>query len=773
MSAKRTPKTPKPKPVAPSVPLDVNGKPRPQPSDYDGGFEQFRQAVCKAFVAACVSGPLFRTDATKLSDTFLHALPEQLRQHYTCRHCVHFFERYGGLVTIDDAGHLHTAVWPDDQSVPVTFDPVVRLLRQQVESAKVVGAFVTSEAALGAATTGPWTHLSLEVPPSCCYHNVLKTSDQREAELLEDMGMLTRGLAEFNQVVVGKALALLRSGGLERPEKGEPMADWLLHLQDRLARRPPSNVKENLLWAAVAAAPTGFCHVRSSVLGTLLQDVLAGSSLVSTQRSWAAKVDPSKYMRAQVAPAAGNLKQAEGVIQKMEAAGSLRRRYATRADVQETVWSRRCEVCDSTSLCDADQHLSHGRSGPVFGHIVPKAKPRANVQDLPAVKMTLDKFRRIMLPTADRIEWLVPEVPSQFAALVTAADPAAPPILQWDHVERRNQTSIYSAQSAACFWNLTANHWAPVSFIAQMPYHWAGNSAPNHKEGLLLALEGCRDAARTAGGGFLSEFLLGDLRPVRTSLDAYARAAKVEGVELSEASGLALMRTEDVAGAAPSDGSDTDVILVIDESGSMTSKLRQINAQGEKIRVRLGQDMPKAMVKVIRFGSSAVWSGPWSARDMPPQRFGSDRGMTSLYRTIVLATSAALIAQRPTLIYVLTDGEATDSDLKPQAHAQVSRATASGLVTFVGVGPSGAATFFRDCGLTGNVRSWDGNSTKDLDAVTDEVASGISAYARARSSGATSVDNFFGAPTSGFGAGVRLRVTSGSSRQEVVLDRWD
>ncbi|TXH56157.1 MAG: hypothetical protein E6Q97_07010 [Desulfurellales bacterium] len=72
----------------------------------------------------------------------------------------------------------------------------------------------------------------------------------------------------------------------------------------------------------------------------------------------------------------------------------------------------------------------------------------------------------------------------------------------------------------------------------------------------------------------------------------------------------------------------------------------------------------------------------------------------------------------------------------------------------------------------GCVRFWSGHS-RDLDQVTSEVSAGLRAYSLARAAGRTSIDDFFTAPTSGFGDGVRLRVTSGGQRQVVVLDRWD
>ena len=54
---------------------------------------------------------LFTTDAADLFATFLANLPPDQRQHHTCQACRHFVERFGDLVTIDEAGHTTPAMW--------------------------------------------------------------------------------------------------------------------------------------------------------------------------------------------------------------------------------------------------------------------------------------------------------------------------------------------------------------------------------------------------------------------------------------------------------------------------------------------------------------------------------------------------------------------------------------------------------------------------------------------------------------------------------------
>ena len=78
----------------------------------------------------------------------------------------------------------------------------------------------------------------------------------------------------------------------------------------------------------------------------------------------------------------------------------------------------------------------------VFAHLAPTATPPATLA-APPVTLTWEKFVRTVLPTAARIEAQTPATPERFVALVTASDPAAPPILQWDVETNRNPFSWY------------------------------------------------------------------------------------------------------------------------------------------------------------------------------------------------------------------------------------------------------------------------------------------------------------------------------------------
>ncbi len=401
------------------------------------GTEEFDEfpgllAALRCRFAAHAEGPLFFTAATELWACFLENLPPALRQIYTCSACRHFVERFGSLVSVDDTGLLTSALWAD--GAPSGFDRAFTALAERVTAAAIEGVLVPATRVLGTPASPPtaegkvWTHFSVEVPR--VHAHPLLGASQVAAERREDQRMLTRGLDEFPAELVERALALLTSGTLYRSEKCVGVATWLLGLHRELAAAPSPRRREALIWRAAATAPAGFAHVRSGMIGTLLEDLASGLDAAAIKRRFDEKMAPGQYMRAQVAPAAGNIAQAEKAIAGLKAAGALDRRYARLADVPTFLWRPRAPE-------------PAGPPGSVFGHLTPKSKAPAAKLGLPTQTMTWEKFARTVLPDALSIEAQTPASPERFMALVTAANPDAPPILQWDTDDRRNPVSWY------------------------------------------------------------------------------------------------------------------------------------------------------------------------------------------------------------------------------------------------------------------------------------------------------------------------------------------
>lgn len=480
--------------------------------------------------------PFFRTATKNLYRAYLRGFAVAERQSHTCNACRHFIEKYGSLVSVLPDGTKTSVFW--GQHAPEPYRKSVAAMAKLVEEAPIEDVFLSSDRRWGAQTDRDparncyWSHFLVDNP--AVFEHPLLSADQRMAERREEYGMLERGLSEFSYVTVDTAVTLLQSEDLYRGEKILGVAEWLQGVQQSLGRRINADRRANLLWAAVASAPAGFCHVKASMIGSLLEDIQRGLPIAIVKRRFAEKMDPLKYQRAQVPPKAGNVAQAEVVVEKLRAAGALDRRFAKLEDIQK-IWTPR-----PLKPARRVAHLATTRG--IFASLAAQV-PSTRIQDAGAspVPMTWEKFARTVLPTAESIECYVPHT-ANFIALVTASNPHSTPILQWDREDERNTVSwyVYNGKSQAYRWNLQGGSWCKVNAVSTLPSSWGSNPPPNHGRGAILILDGARDLHHTASGGFFTEMLKSEFHGVRSTLEAYMLKAPIDGKTEASACGIDL-----------------------------------------------------------------------------------------------------------------------------------------------------------------------------------------------------------------------------------------
>ena len=481
------------------------------------------------------SKPLFTTNANAamngsfgLFPVYLTSLPESERQHHTCAACRRFVESFGDLVEISEDGKTRSALW-DLPDVPEPYTRPIQLMNEIACHAKVTGVFVSSEKVYGNPITGQWTHFSATPEPSAVYASATKTSSQLSAEKTQDYLTVLTALKEFPPGAVDQAVAILQSDALYRSEKCLGVAEWLQQLHRLQGSTHNSRERNNILWRAVAKAPAGFCHPRSSVIGTLLEDIIAGLPFETISRRFSDKMHPLQYQRPQSAPSDGNIAQAESVIAKLQAAGALRRRYAMIEDLQ-TIWL-------------PNRPEREVPTDGVFAHLRGKSKPPSGIE-IPEQAMTWVKFCDTVLPSAKQIHYRVPLARGHYSALVTAADPDSPPVIQWDVPGARNPLSwyVYHGGSAPSEWNLAYGSFTEVNAITLQPSMWNGG---NEHQGaaVFFILEGAHDSrAKTCGLGLFPEFLKSELHGIRATIEAFSRNGVIEGAESASACGLRIQK---------------------------------------------------------------------------------------------------------------------------------------------------------------------------------------------------------------------------------------
>jgi hypothetical protein len=266
------------------------------------------------------------------------------------------------------------------------------------------------------------------------------------------------------------------------------------------------------------------------MIGTLLEDLVAGLPFEKLKARFDSKMHPLQYLRPQAAPTAGNIAQAEKIVAALGSAGALARRFARLCDVRP-MWTPRVEPEEGLP-----------RTG-VFAHLTPRSSERVADSLAPPTVMTWVKFASSVLPTADAIELLIPTGKSAFMAMVTAVDPTSPPLLQWDRDERRNPVSsyMYVNGSEARQWNLQAGKYQPVTAVVSSPWMW-DETRPfaHHGGGVCLVLAGARDTTHERGGGMFPEWLKSEYHGVRATLEAHFRSAPIAGRDDAEVCGMSL-----------------------------------------------------------------------------------------------------------------------------------------------------------------------------------------------------------------------------------------
>lgn len=472
--------------------------------------------------------PLFRVDVPDLWEHYLDCFSEREKQFHNCSACRRFIRDAGGLVTIFPDGSQRTAFWdPDD--APDTYRLSVAAVAQAVASSRVVSPYKTSQRVIGTPHTGDWQHMALHVPATAQFFHDARvlTAKQRMAEMREDFKSVSRALAEFSITTMDTARSLLQSDALYRSEKVLGAAEWLFNLQTvyRVAKSPAR--KANLVWLAIAQAPQAYCHPRSSMIGTLLEDLEAGRTFPDVAARFKAKMHPLVYQRPQAPPSTGNIRASEQLVAKLGVAPSLRRRYA-RLDELDTLWTTKPVAPELVPL--------H-----VFGGVAAKdAKPKVPLT-IGAAHITWRKFAETILPTADAISLYVPAL-AAFAAFTTASDPNAPPILQWDGEEQRNPVDWYqfAGGSLPSQWNMKEGAWVTVNALSHLPTQWHRRELFKHfGQGVLFVLEGCRQK-ESPGLCLFAESLKGELHTARKTFEAYSKSNALEGAESASACGVLL-----------------------------------------------------------------------------------------------------------------------------------------------------------------------------------------------------------------------------------------
>lgn len=509
-------------------------------SEDEHGYHELERLIAQRI--ADTKGPLFTTDVDP--DTlwleYLLGIHSDHRHHYSCHACRRFIQTYGSLVQLGDAGNVRTSmIW--GVNVPQFFLPSVVQCSNLVSKTRVTGVFLSSDPIWGTPSnqtkTGTvWSHLHGHNPSIFKYPT--KTASQIMADKREDYGTLQRGLQDYPIDAVRQAVRVLDADALDRSEKTLGIAKWLLALHEQIADvKGPK--RDNIIWLVVATAPPGFCHVRSTMISTLLDDIIAGLDFDTISARWAKKMHPLAYQRPQTLKA-GHIEAGNKIVTQLKSAGALERRFARLNEIAK-LWEPKpaAETVADKILTRLERFAEEIKAKP-FDHLKPKP-PEAKPLDLPPVKLTWLRFRAEVLPNALSMELQAPSH-GGYIALIGPTNALAPLLFQWPNPFCHY---VYPAGSSAQHWSLVPNAWVKVNAITTNPAHWYDAPLSHHQESAIFILDGCKDTRTTVGNALFPETLRNEYREIRHAIEVYSQRAELGGRSEASACGIALQKGQD------------------------------------------------------------------------------------------------------------------------------------------------------------------------------------------------------------------------------------
>lgn len=469
-----------------------------------------------------IKEPLFKVSTEGLWGSYLNSFTSSAHmQEHNCRCCKNFIDNYGGLVYITASGNLKSLLW-DNPSEYGDFNQIFDRLNSIVTGRPIISTFISDSVNLGHKMTAYWEHFHLNVV-NTPYINTDRTlnSGQIMAKSIQDIQTLETALTRYKKPIIEKVVTLLRSGSIPGAHLVIGMAEWYLDLHTRLAS-VKGRAKSNLKWAAVASAPPGFIGMQSSVLATLIDDVVNGDTLEEVIKKYQTKTNGINYQRPQTNPGAQNVKRAEELIEKLGYSESLKRRYARLSDLR-LHWS------------PIPVKTSQAPSGGVFSDVPTRGRtsePQVTRLNADPVTMTFNRFSKRILPTAKSIKVKTPFV-GNYSALVTAVDSSAPNLLQWSNTV---SWYVYNGGSRARNWGLMDKAYTEVTGITLQPNMW-NNECPHQGESVFFLLKNARDN-NDPGLALFPSLIRSELHEVRKTIEAFSKNKKIERLTSGEAAGL-------------------------------------------------------------------------------------------------------------------------------------------------------------------------------------------------------------------------------------------
>lgn len=396
-------------------------------------FVKFNQAIQKQFKEMQKSAELFRVEADRdaIWDQYLAGFPEgtnpmyRERTEHDCNCCKNFIRDIGDLVAIVD-GRTQT-IWDitlNDDCYQVVADKMAEYVRTLPirnvyrHYTKNVGTPFNHQQTADAGVI-KWEHFNVVLPSAMVISGDNDSIQRKLGDFRTNQEVLKRSLEELSLDAIEIVSDLIDQNAIYRGQEHGPIVKKLREYKRAYAKLKSVRQKELFLWEK-SAQLGGAGRFRNTVIGTLIDDLSAGTDLDTAVRKFEQKVAPTNYKRPTALITKGMVKKAEETVEKLGIEPALHRRYAVVDDI--TI----------NNVLFADRSAKKKMKG-VFDTLEMSTKVKKPSMEK-VQEMGIDEFVEKVLPQIDAMEVMVSNRhTSNFVSLIAPKDEDAKHIFKWDN----------------------------------------------------------------------------------------------------------------------------------------------------------------------------------------------------------------------------------------------------------------------------------------------------------------------------------------------------
>lgn len=372
-------------------------------------FKEFRDLISKRIdYIISKSEKLYRVNLKSdfLWDSYMDSFPpgtneiHKERRSFDCNCCKQFIRPYAGLVAIIDG--KKESIWKVDAEG--FYQDVADYMNFLVLGANIKEVFIPEYKKLGtdksdSAVGERWYHFYYSLPEKLL-NKTRRSAASIVGEYNNNYSVFKRALEEFKPETLELVIDLIEQGSVERGQEFLGLVKSFTEELNSYNSLSTSEEKDLYVWDKVVKLSGAILSIRSSSIGTLIQDLNEGKDIEASIVSHGKKVSGANYKRPKNTIITKKMySDAVETLTKEGLLESLDRRYAVESDIS----------INDVLYADKSVKLKKSTGNSVLDLMGEEIEKRGiNTKKLENLKETsLETFMEEIIPESDSIELLL------------------------------------------------------------------------------------------------------------------------------------------------------------------------------------------------------------------------------------------------------------------------------------------------------------------------------------------------------------------------------